>query len=444
MAKVSIIIPVYNVEKYLRQCVESALNQTLKDIEIICVNDGSTDSSGDILAEMSVKDSRIKILSKPNAGYGHTMNVGIDNACGKYIVFLESDDYILPEMCETMYRLCEEHDLDIVKADFYEFKSRGNETCARYFHTSDYGNYHCVLEPVQHWEVFFASMYTWTCMYRKGFIEENHIYHNETPGASYQDNGFWFQSLMHCKRLYLLEQAFYMYRQDNPDSSLHSTGMVNAFSNEYQFIRSKILEQEKNVEKLMSICAFFNIYHNINRLQRVDACYVEELLRAIVKDFYIYAQNSQWDVGKLDNLYKEKLLYCLGAPKDVMRKADMYRVSAEKRKSVLAGYEKYVLYGAGKYADRVLAVIEHDKMWDKDIYCGVTDTGRSGEYFHEIKIESIESLFRYGQQALFIVCAKRDSDFWRQMYCVLETGNISHVISADELNLDILDMWDIH
>ena len=101
--KVSIIIPVCNVEVYLRECIESALNQTLKEIEIICVNDGSTDGSLRILKEYAAKDKRVKIIDKENAGYGHTMNIGMDMAQGEYIAILESDDYILPNMMQTLY-----------------------------------------------------------------------------------------------------------------------------------------------------------------------------------------------------------------------------------------------------------------------------------------------------------------------------------------------------
>ena len=105
MKKVSIIIPVYNVERYLKQCIESAINQTMRDIEIICINDGSTDGSPEIMKEMAKKDHRIRLIDKPNSGYGSTMNLGIDLAKGKYIIFLESDDFLLSGACETLFSI---------------------------------------------------------------------------------------------------------------------------------------------------------------------------------------------------------------------------------------------------------------------------------------------------------------------------------------------------
>ena len=93
MPKVSILIPIFNVEKYLRQCLDSAVNQTLKDIEIICINDGSTDSSLEILKEYAKVYNSIKIINKQNTGYGHSMNCGLKLAKGEYIGIIESDDF---------------------------------------------------------------------------------------------------------------------------------------------------------------------------------------------------------------------------------------------------------------------------------------------------------------------------------------------------------------
>jgi len=109
MPNISIILPIYNVDSYLRECLDSIINQTLKDIEIICVNDDLKDNSLSIMQEHAEKDSRIKIISKPNSGYGHTMNVGIDAATGKYIGIVEPDDYVQLDMYETLYNLAEKH-----------------------------------------------------------------------------------------------------------------------------------------------------------------------------------------------------------------------------------------------------------------------------------------------------------------------------------------------
>lgn len=124
--KVSIIVPIYNSETYLEECLDSIINQTLKEIEIICVNDGSTDNSLDILNRYASNDDRITIINKQNTGYGNSMNVGIDHAKGEYIGIVESDDYIKPHMYETLYNKAIEHDLDLIRADFEQFMGEGS------------------------------------------------------------------------------------------------------------------------------------------------------------------------------------------------------------------------------------------------------------------------------------------------------------------------------
>ena len=112
MPKVSVIVPVYNVEKYLGECLDSVLRQTLSDIEIICVNDGSTDGSASILAEYAARDPRIKIITQPNGGLSAARNAGMDVASGEYIYFPDSDDYIADATLERCCAICDRDGLD--------------------------------------------------------------------------------------------------------------------------------------------------------------------------------------------------------------------------------------------------------------------------------------------------------------------------------------------
>lgn len=118
MVKVSIIVPVYNTAKYLSMCIESLINQTLKDIEIILINDGSTDESESIIKKY--KDKRIKYISKKNEGIGKTRNLGIEESNGEYLAFIDSDDYIEPNFCEVMYNKAIKDECDIVICDYYK------------------------------------------------------------------------------------------------------------------------------------------------------------------------------------------------------------------------------------------------------------------------------------------------------------------------------------
>ena len=122
MEKVSIIVPVYNVEKYLECCLESLINQTLKDIEIICVNDGSTDNSGKILENYAAKDNRIKVIHQVNGGQAAARNNGLNAVNGKYINFIDSDDWVDLDFIEKLYDAAERNSADIAVASIIRKK----------------------------------------------------------------------------------------------------------------------------------------------------------------------------------------------------------------------------------------------------------------------------------------------------------------------------------
>ena len=112
MAEISIIVPVYNVEKYIRRCIDSLITQTFKSIEILLIDDGSKDNSGAICDEYALKDDRVKAFHKKNGGVSSARNIGLDNATGTYIMFCDSDDYVDPTWCEKLYN-------SIIKRGFY-------------------------------------------------------------------------------------------------------------------------------------------------------------------------------------------------------------------------------------------------------------------------------------------------------------------------------------
>ena len=122
---ISIIVPIYNAEKYLNKCIDSIINQTKKELEIILINDGSTDNSETIIKKYD--DKRIKYFKNKNQGIGKTRNFGIDKATGKYIMFLDSDDFLELNACEKMYEKAEKEKLDIVVCDYYRYFDNGTK-----------------------------------------------------------------------------------------------------------------------------------------------------------------------------------------------------------------------------------------------------------------------------------------------------------------------------
>lgn len=241
MIKVSIIIPIYNVEKYLRECLDSVVNQTLSEIEIICVNDGSKDNCLEIIQEYAKVDSRIKILNKDNSGYGDSMNKGIELATGEYIGIVEPDDYVEKDMFQKLYSKAKEYDADIVKSNFFILQDSNKDkkiTLVMLDESKKY--YDKLLSPIKNLNVYRFPMYTWSGIYKREFINKNNIKHNTTPGASFQDNGFFFQTFSLAKTVYFINEAFYYYRWDNPNASGNQSRRNNLIKSkkEYDFIRT--------------------------------------------------------------------------------------------------------------------------------------------------------------------------------------------------------------
>lgn len=216
MNKVSIILPIYNVSQYLRECLDSVISQTLRELEIICVNDGSTDDSLDIINEYATKDERIVVITGPNGGYGKAMNKGLNRATGEYIGIVEPDDYVVPEMYAELYEVAKKHDLDFVKADFYRFTRDENEKeTLQYEHIDKTGmRYGELLFPTYQPSCIRFMLNTWSGIYRREFIEKYNIRHNETAGASFQDNGFYFQTFAYAERAMIINKPYYRNRRD--------------------------------------------------------------------------------------------------------------------------------------------------------------------------------------------------------------------------------------
>lgn len=129
--RISVIVAVYNVEKYLSKCIESILNQTYKNLEIILIDDGSSDKSGDICDSYAKQDSRIKVIHRENKGIAYTRNEGLDTAKGDYITFVDSDDYIHPQMYELMMRKLREQNADVVACDYLELPENENPSICK-------------------------------------------------------------------------------------------------------------------------------------------------------------------------------------------------------------------------------------------------------------------------------------------------------------------------
>ena len=286
MPKVSIIIPVYNVEKYLKECLDSVVNQTLTDLEIVCVNDGSTDASGQMLDAYAAKDKRFKVIHKENGGYGKAMNVGFDQATGEYIGIVEPDDYIAPDMYESLYQKAVENQVDFIKADFNRFIDQDGKRVFFYNHLAPQQTYYNrVINPQEDVTPFLFTMNTWSGIYKKSFLDTYHIRHHETPGASFQDNGFWFQTFARATRIYFLDKPFYMNRRDNPNSSIKNKEKVFCIKQEYDYIRTFLDDNPELKKKFLGVYHYKRFHNYEFTFSRIDNTFKKLFLQTYAADY---------------------------------------------------------------------------------------------------------------------------------------------------------------
>ena len=212
--KVSIIIPCYNVERYVRECVESVLNQSLRDIEIIIVNDGSTDGTGEILREFANKDKRIILITQENGGYGVAVNNGIAKASGEYIGIVESDDFINLTMYEKLYAKAKQSGAEVVKCNFFVYDSKSvekNHTFNPKFQDLNLAPDGAFNPREEFQQIFFFHASVWANLYESKFIKGLKFFESTKV---YQDLPFAMEVLAKAKTMAIIKEPLYHYRME--------------------------------------------------------------------------------------------------------------------------------------------------------------------------------------------------------------------------------------
>ncbi len=243
--KVSVLVYVLNDEKYIEKCIRSVMAQTLKEIEILVIDGGSRDGTLNKVRTLMKKDDRIRIIHS-GAGVGLQFNTGLKNALGKYIGVCESDDYIAGDMYARQYEIAEKYDLDFLKANVNRFCETEKQEYLFPFRLSENRElYERVLNPQEDKRVIKLGVSGfWSGLYRRDFLIRNDIFMNETGGASYQDIAFSFLTAAKAKRVYFMEESFYYYRMDNPNSSVNNPNKISILINEYNLLKKRLLRDE--------------------------------------------------------------------------------------------------------------------------------------------------------------------------------------------------------
>lgn len=391
MPKVSVIVPVYNVEQYLCQCLDSIRAQTLEDIEIICIDDGSTDSSGKILDRYAAMDGRIKVLHKENTGYGAAMNAGISIAAGDYIGIVESDDRIDSNMYASLYEAALRNHLDFVKADAYYWFE--NLNYLKRVHTDRLEPlYNQVLGEDDRNAFFDFFMNIWTGIYKKDFLIQHDIFFHESPGASYQDNGFWMQTCLYADRAMWLNEAFYYYRQDNPEASVKSASKILAMTKEYDYLAT--LLKQRHQEYLLPYCYAMRLVRLKGTFFRIDDKQKYEFVKQIKDDYRQYKAYI-----RCDRYIDDWIRKVIRAPEEYCN-----RLIAEKTevRSKLQQATGVIIYGAGKQADIAMRILYNEGFYDKIKCFAVSGEPRNYSMASKNILQIEEAYSRYPDSVFMI------------------------------------------
>lgn len=295
---VSLLVPIYNVERYLKECLDSARAQTLDDIEVICINDGSTDSSRAIIQEYLDADSRFRVVDKSNSGYGASMNMGLEAARGEYIAILESDDFFEPDALEKLVSAARKFDVPVAKANFWFYWSTPEEK-NELFELVSSEMADRVVDLEQERDIFYLKPSIWSAVYRRDFLNGNSIRFLETPGASYQDAAFNFKVWACAKRATFLHEAVIHYRQDNEASSVNSPSKVYCVCDEYREMFSFVdaSPERADLVPVLEKMKYDSYMWNYNRLS--------ETLRREFLDRFSQEFRQDTANGKVDLSYFE-------------------------------------------------------------------------------------------------------------------------------------------
>lgn len=421
MPKISIIVPVYNVETYLRQCMDSLLGQTFTDFELICLNDGSTDSCLSILEEYAGKDSRIRVINKENEGYGKTMNRGLAEAKAPYIGIVESDDFVKPEMFEKLYDAMTKRPVDLVKCNFYKYTTEDGEDID-YSHEYQEEIYGKVLEPIDYPALYMAHSSVWAALYNNQFLDDNGIRFNETPGASYQDIAFHFKVLSCAKKMMVIRDALLYYRTDNLMSSVYSPYKVYCICDEIhaaeRYVKEQDGERQKKLwpilmkkkyydyrwnwkhlaavfqfaffEKMVSEFKADNAEGKFNDIEWISPNHKKEFEKLLENPFVFFMANVQE--------YHDTRIGMVGTQNDSLAKRGFFAV-VEKE-------EQVVIYGAGKVGRYVAERLKTLGIEESKLLFAVTNPHTAEQSVDDISVKGIDEIIAKRKDCLVLVAVK--------------------------------------
>ena len=301
---ISIVIPVYKVEKYLEKCIESVLKQTYTNLQIILVDDGSPDNCGKICDEYAKKDPRIEVIHKVNGGLSDARNVGIAKAKGKYIGFVDSDDYIKEDMYEILINLIKEYDADVSICNLYDVIDgkeyiRNNENGIQ-----EYSRLEILKEVLLDKNI---QSYAWNKLYKKELFDEIKY----PIGKKYEDIGTTFYVFEKCNKIVVTSEPEYYYLKRS--DSLVNNVTESTVLDYTDIIIQRYLYTQKNIEKLRKYNNYYlaktliTAHNDIELLGSISEK-MQEKYKELYNLVYNIMKNDREDIEELFNAEQKKAI----------------------------------------------------------------------------------------------------------------------------------------
>ena len=390
---VSVIIPVYNVEKYLSQCLDSVVSQTLENIEIIIVNDGSTDGSLKIINDYAEKDDRIIVVNQTNGGYAKAVNKGLSLASGEYVAEIDSDDYINKNMYQKLYDIACKNDIDIVVGRYAEFigKDLTFKMFPKSFVPDGYQNVKLYTKNIYEENKLELLGFTaiWSAIYKRSLIVNNKITLNENVRC-YNDNGFWFRTRAVASTIYYDDEIMYFYRVDVAGQTIKKMNeryplLIDEFVDiKNQYIKMGIWKQNAN----FWFRHFVNnvLYFVMPKIEVKTMYYFAEAVKPIILSF---EKKEKLLVGTLDKFAESMIKILTDEGEDAF--VAEYVKNKYKVSVVMS------VYNGAKYLDKTIPQILNQTLKDIEFIVvndGSTDSSLSiiqnYQYDFRLKIINLE------------------------------------------------------
>ena len=333
MPEISIVIPVYNLEKYIKKCLNSVLMQTFDNFEIICVNDGSTDSSLDILKEYATADKRIKIINQTNSGAGTARNNGLKHSAGKYVQFLDGDDYFEPQMLEKLYNLAEKHQSDITVCSSRKVDDEGNITETKN-PNSPLNLAKLIFDKPFNYMDYKEDIFTligtipWNKLYLREMLIKNDLKFPNLTGPD--DLCFVHMSIVCAEKIVAIDDELINYRYNRQGSvqtyrANHTIDIIKAGLHIRAFLEGKGVYKKLEKAYLTSLIAAIRWETSLCNAEQYDR-FIKELKILMPNDWKIFNSALRADYitpEYLKNFIGEQKVYLWGASifiKEVLEK----------------------------------------------------------------------------------------------------------------------------